>query len=697
MPDLVGRTLGQYRIIEQLGRGGMATVYKAYQPSLERYVAIKVLASAFTEDPAFIRRFKREATAIAGLQHPNIVPVYDFGWEGDVAYIVMQYISGGALKGQLGQPADLSFTVRVISQVAAALDYAHGQGIVHRDIKPANILLTSSDWVLLTDFGIAKMVSATSALTQTGRMVGTPQYMSPEQAQGEAVDARSDIYSLGVVLYEMLTGQPPFDADTPLAVVLKHISAPLPLPSQVVPDLPEAAERVIIKALAKAPGDRYQTAGALAAALGQAVSGEPVAIPVAAPTPPPVAATPVRAAVPEAAPAPRHIPSWLAALAGLLVGAAILGGGVMVGLQARGPSPPPYYPAGPTAQAQPGPPIQGTGPAQPMSMEVKVLPGEVGLKVKLLGPTGGPMADLEVDLWKSAPTGQKPPDAGSMRTGQDGVVSFKVEPGEYWVGFNAYGFPADLVYPMPASVSVSREGTTEVAIKIPASQQGPPGASLEVNVRPEGDVGLKVRLRGPDGRPLKGLEVDLWKSAPQGPPDVGGFTTDSDGVAFFKVPSGRYWIGFNLSNFPADLAFPGPPMEVNVAKEGTTEAILKLTTKGLYQPGGPPMGPPPPAKVNVVPGKQSLAIKVLKPDGSPMVDLGVAVFKGQPMGPPDPSMGRPTDRSGKASWDLPAGDYAIAFNPDNFPGDLVYPGPLYVTVKPDSTTTVDVTLEARAR
>ncbi len=695
MPDLVGRTLGQYRILEQLGRGGMATVYKTYQPSLERYVAIKVLLSDFTEDPSFVRRFKREATAIAGLQHPNIVPVYDFGWEGDIAYIVMQYISGGALKGQLGQPVDPSFTVRVISQVAAALDYAHGQGIVHRDIKPANILLTPSDWVLLTDFGIAKMVSATSALTQTGRMVGTPQYMSPEQAKGEAVDSRSDIYSLGVVLYEMLTGRPPFDADTPVAVAIKHISAPLPLPRQAVPGLPEAAERVIIKALAKAPEDRYQTAGALAAALGQAVSGEPAAIPVAAPAPPPVAATPAQAAPSVAAPAPRHIPSWLAALAGLLVGAAILGGGVMVGLRARGPSPPPYYPVVPTAQAQPGPPIQSAGPAQPMSMEVKVLPGEVGLKVKLLGPTGGPVAGLEVDLWKSAPQG--PPDAGSVRTGQDGVVSFKVEPGEYWVGFNAYGFPADLVYPMPASVSVSREGTTEVSIKIPASQQGPPGASLEVSVRPEGDVDLKVRLRGPDGRPLKGLEVDLWKSAPQGPPDAGVVRADDDGVAFFKVAPGRYWIGFSPINFPADLAFPGPPMEVNVAKEGTTEVILKLTVKGLQQPGGPPMGPPPPAKVNVVPGKQSLAIKVLKPDGSPMVDLGIGVFKGQPTGPPDPGMGRWTDRSGKASWDLPAGDYAIAFNPDNFPGDLVYPGLLYVTVKPDSTTTVDITLEARAR
>ncbi|MBI5955741.1 MAG: serine/threonine protein kinase, partial [Chloroflexi bacterium] len=264
MYDLTGKTLGPYRIIEQLGRGGMATVYKAYEPSLDRYVALKILASFYAEDEAFRSRFKREATAIAKLEHPNILPIYSFGEEMGISYIAMKYVPGGTLKDRLGKLLDPLWTARLITQIAEALDYAHKRGVIHRDVKPANVLLTEEGWPLLSDFGIAKMLEGTAYATQSGAVLGTPQYMSPEQGQGQKVDKRADIYALGVILFEMLTGRVPFDADTPAAVIIKHIMSPLPMPREVNPDLSEGMERVILKAMAKNPEDRFQTAGELA-------------------------------------------------------------------------------------------------------------------------------------------------------------------------------------------------------------------------------------------------------------------------------------------------------------------------------------------------------------------------------------------------------------------------------------------------
>jgi serine/threonine protein kinase len=264
---LVGQTLGQYRMVERIGRGGMATVYKAYQPALDRYVAVKVLPAYLAHAPAFAARFRREAKAIAKLNHPHILPVHDVGQEGELSYIVMRYVEGGTLKKMLGRPLALEKVVDIIAQIGDALDYAHQQGIVHRDIKPANVLMDRGRWALLSDFGLAKMTVDSVQITKTGVGMGTPAYMSPEQAQGEKVDERSDIYSLGIMLFEMLTGQVPFEADTPLAVLIKHLSAPLPLPRQVNPDIPEALERVILKAMAKAPEDRYQRVGEMVEAL----------------------------------------------------------------------------------------------------------------------------------------------------------------------------------------------------------------------------------------------------------------------------------------------------------------------------------------------------------------------------------------------------------------------------------------------
>src|SRR5512143_3484748 len=269
-----GQMLGAYRIINQVGQGGMASVYKAYQPSMDRNVAIKVLPRQLAESKEFAARFQQEARIIAKLEHPHILPVFDYGESDGVAYLVMRYLDAGTLKDRMeaGRPLPLAEIDRIFTQLSDALSYAHSHGVIHRDLKPSNALVDEQGNIFLTDFGIAKLLeSASPRLTQTDAIMGTPAYISPEQAKAMPVDQRSDIYSLGIILYEMVTGRVPFVADTPLAVILQHVSDPLPLPSAIKRDIPESIERVILKALAKEPDDRYATTSEFLAAWKRAL------------------------------------------------------------------------------------------------------------------------------------------------------------------------------------------------------------------------------------------------------------------------------------------------------------------------------------------------------------------------------------------------------------------------------------------
>jgi serine/threonine protein kinase len=270
-----GQMLGPYRIISQIGQGGMATVYKAFHAAMNRYVALKVLPSQLANSFEFASRFRQEAQIIANLEHSHILPVHDFGEDQGYAYLVMRLLESGTLKDTMhNQVLALEEIDCYFSQLADALAYAHAHGVVHRDVKPSNALVDAQGNLFLTDFGIARLLENSRQLTSTNAMMGTPDYMSPEQAQGLTVDRRSDIYSLGIILYEMVTGRVPFEAETPLAVVLKQISAPLPLPSSIKPDLPKAIERVLLKALAKDPQDRFDSADAFLKAWKAALAEE---------------------------------------------------------------------------------------------------------------------------------------------------------------------------------------------------------------------------------------------------------------------------------------------------------------------------------------------------------------------------------------------------------------------------------------
>ena len=270
---LIGQTLGKYEIIESVGSGGMAEVYRALQQPLEREVAIKVLHPHLTANEDIQNRFFREAKAIASLRHPHIIQIYDYDVKGDTYFMAMEFLRGKSLEDYITQiyeasvqvpPIPVSDALKITSDIAGALDYSHKHGMVHRDVKPANIMRTAEGNVILTDFGIATMLNATR-ITRDGSTSGTPAYMSPEQALGQQGDHRSDIYSLGAVLYELVTGQQPFESDTLYGLIMKQVNEPPPPPTTINPTLSPLIERIIEKAMAKDPELRYQTAADFAA------------------------------------------------------------------------------------------------------------------------------------------------------------------------------------------------------------------------------------------------------------------------------------------------------------------------------------------------------------------------------------------------------------------------------------------------
>jgi tRNA A-37 threonylcarbamoyl transferase component Bud32/cytochrome c-type biogenesis protein CcmH/NrfG len=412
----IGENVGPYRIIAQLGQGGMATVYKAYHASLDRYVAIKVMHAAFKEDPTFLGRFQREARVLAKLEHPNIVPVYDFADHQGQPYLVMKYVEGDTLKARM---ADGSLStdeiLKVVDAVGAGLAYAHKQGVLHRDIKPSNVIITPDGQYYLSDFGLARIATAGESTLSQDTMLGTPNYISPEQAKGVSdLDGRTDIYSFGVLLYEMIVGRVPYSGDTPFAVIHDHIYTPLPLPSAVNPNVPEPVERVLLKALAKERDDRFADASALVAAFHQALeeagtAPQPAPVAPAAPRSasstatrraPTAAATvvaPPVAAKPASPPAQKKsgFPwAWLVVggivLVALALGAVLIGGRILRTRNARATStalaaitvqPPTQLPP-----STPLPPPTHAPPADRVAEAEKLVadnPGDIGAHLNL--------------------------------------------------------------------------------------------------------------------------------------------------------------------------------------------------------------------------------------------------------------------------------------------------------------------------
>ncbi|HEY6572879.1 MAG TPA: serine/threonine-protein kinase, partial [Candidatus Eisenbacteria bacterium] len=280
---MIGKKLRAYEITEEIGSGGMATVYRAYQPSMDRHVAVKVIRSSILHDPALRERFQREARLIARLEHPHLLPVYDFDSEHEPPYIVMRYLEGGTLKQvqqRGGIPRDE--LLYILQQLSGALDYAHRQGVVHRDLKPSNVMIDKEGNAFLTDFGIARATGGEKDLTGTGLMIGTPGYMAPEQARGDSqVDKAADIYSLGVMAFEILTGRQPYESESAFDVILAHLNSPIPKASERGADVPRAVDAVLARALAKEKTERHPTAAAFVDELTRALKIKPSNAPAA--------------------------------------------------------------------------------------------------------------------------------------------------------------------------------------------------------------------------------------------------------------------------------------------------------------------------------------------------------------------------------------------------------------------------------
>ncbi|HLZ93963.1 MAG TPA: serine/threonine-protein kinase [Candidatus Dormibacteraeota bacterium] len=341
MKIAAGAHVGPYEVIGQVGRGGMATVFKAYQPALEREVAIKVLPEFLAEDPQFRERFRREAVAVAKLRHPGILAVYDHGEFEGQPYIVTEFVEGGTFADELGKPITLGRALDVLRSVASALDYAHKNGILHRDVKPSNILMTKEGKSVLGDFGLARMMASNERLTRLDTVVGTPEYMSPEQCMGRETGPASDQYALGVVAFEAMTGHVPYEAETPAAVMLAQMQSPLPNARSVNPAVPAGVEAALERALAKDPANRFAGCESFIKALEAAATEPALAAPtlsaeapvVAAPVVAPLPGPTVPAAAPAtAAPRRRRVDRRLLLIAAAALVVILAAGGVVYAL-----------------------------------------------------------------------------------------------------------------------------------------------------------------------------------------------------------------------------------------------------------------------------------------------------------------------------------------------------------------------------
>jgi len=423
MENLTGQSLGRYHTLEPLGEGGMARVYKAFDTRLECEVAVKIISAAkFTPESLerALKRFEREARALARLTHPNIVKVTDYGEYAGQPYLVMPLLTGGNLKQLLRARKCLPWqeAIRLLLPVAEALDYAHSRKIIHRDVKPSNIMLTERGLPLLTDFGVAKIMEdeVTLDLTGSGVGIGTPEYMAPEQVTAKTVDRRADIYALGVVFYELITGRRPFEGDTPLAVLFKHASQPLPRPSQFVPNLPDGIERILIKALAKNPAERYQSMRDFAAAL-ERLAAE-LAVPVQSSDKETASHSPGKAPSPAAQVRPRQNMLRLIGLALILVIAAGLTAVGLYNLSAPGSAVPQLASLTPAMQQ----------PAQNVATATLQPPAT----------TSATPAPTETNAPTSTPTDLPTLAAGSTKIREiDGMVMVYVPAGEFEMGSNA--------------------------------------------------------------------------------------------------------------------------------------------------------------------------------------------------------------------------------------------------------------------
>ncbi len=364
--DLIGKTVNGYEILRQVGQGGMATVYLARQRSMNRSVALKFLPGVFLHDDAYLQRFEREVKIVSQLEHRNIVPVYDFGKFDDQPYIAMRYMGAGTVEELLAAGrVPLARVHSILRQVASALDYAHHKGIIHRDLKPSNILLDDGGGAFITDFGIARILSEGGGTITTQGVVGTPSYMSPEQARAEPLDGRSDVYALGVMLFELVTGVRPFQSDAPYSIAVMHVTMPPPSPRQFAPEISAALEKVVMRALRKPRDERYQSAGELAEALRLALESEhaPPAGSLAAPSAGEAIAGAATAPLPPGLRQParnRRRQMWLGAAAGGAIGCALLAGLLIAGISLFGALSR-DEPGAPSAS--PSAPIAGLAPA----------------------------------------------------------------------------------------------------------------------------------------------------------------------------------------------------------------------------------------------------------------------------------------------------------------------------------------------